>query len=96
MFKKLKKFASKVVNKIKEVATKIKEHFKKYVETHDADEVLLTGCTVVMTIVGVAMAAKLFLPAHILATADPVIKVTIPASAFIALAKNGGVNNERL
>lgn len=95
MFKKIKEFASKVVNRIKEVATKIKDHFKKYIEEHDADEILLTGCTVVMTMVGVAMAAKLLLPAHIIASADPVIKMTIPASAFIALAKNGGVSSER-
>ena len=95
MFKKLKEFASKVVNKIKEVATKIKEHFKKYVEEHEIEEVILTGCTVAMTIAGVAMATKLLLPAHIVASADPVIKLTIPASAFIALAKNGGVSSER-
>lgn len=95
MFKKIKEFASKVVNKIKEVAAKVKEHFKKYVEEHSAEEVLLTGCTVLMTVAAVAVSAKILLPAHVLATADPVIKMTIPTSVFLALAKNGGVSSER-
>lgn len=93
MFKKIKEFASKVVNKIKEVVAKVKEHFKKYIEEHSAEEVLLTGCTVLMTVAAVAVSAKILLPARILS--EPVIKMTIPTSVFLALAKNGGVSSER-